>query len=94
MSEVDDSMKNSALASGGQRWSKEVGSLGWIHDWAELLTGLVKKYGEKYEMDQKNMRRNTSGLKRKRNKKIKRGRIFVLLKLRKLIQMVFDLKII
>jgi hypothetical protein len=43
---------------------------------------------------QKNMRSNTSGLKRKRNKKLKRGRIFVLLKIRKLIQMVFDLKIL
>jgi hypothetical protein len=31
------------LASGGQRWPKEIGSVGWMRGWVELLTGPAKK---------------------------------------------------
>jgi hypothetical protein len=58
----------------------------------ELLTGLEKKYDWKYEMSQKDKRRNTDGPKRKGKKEIKHGRIFGLLRIGNLIEMIFDLK--
>jgi hypothetical protein len=45
-------------------------------------------------MGQKDRRRNTGRPKRKRKNAIKQGRIFGLLKIEKLIQIIFDLKIL
>jgi hypothetical protein len=58
----------------------------------ELLTGLEKKYDWEYEMSQKDKRRNTDGPKWKGKKEIKHGRIFGLLRIGNLIEMIFDLK--
>jgi hypothetical protein len=62
-----------------------------MRGWVELLTVMTKKYGEEYEMGQKDRRRNTGEPKWKRKKQ---GRIFGLLKIGNLIQMVFYLKIL
>jgi hypothetical protein len=51
-----------------------------------------EKYDREYEIFQKDRRRNTGGPKQKRKKEIKQGRIFGLLRIRNLIQMVLDLK--
>jgi hypothetical protein len=58
----------------------------------ELLTELEKKYDWEYEMSQKDKRRNTDGPKRKGKKEIKHGRIFGMLRIGNLIEMIFDLK--
>jgi hypothetical protein len=65
---------------------KKIRSVGWIYDWAELLTKPSKKYGWEYDMDQKDMRMNTDVLKRKRKSKSKTRKDFWLLKIENLIK--------
>jgi hypothetical protein len=101
--EADGTAKSGATAGeakGGSGWRLEVkDDRRKLRRWTECAVGSNcwlgwQKTGWEYEMGQKDRRRDTDGPKQKWKKEIKQGRIFGLLKIQNLIQLVFDLKIL